>query len=803
MADTVLNKEKESRYVEPLTLREFLKVSISKWLWFIISLVVCIGLAVIYVKSQEPVYQRSEQILIKSQDSNGGISSVPNSFSSLGLFSSNSNVMNELISITSPAVIAEVIEKLNLRTDYITKKGIRDYTLYGKTLPIEVDIPDIDEQESASLTCLLDPSGKVKLSDFKRKSGEDKIKVDTDITTKIEETVETPVGKVTVRRNPLYGGLLIDKPMEIKVTRNGMQLTIEAYGKKISGDLADEFAEVIDISIKDVNVERAVDVLNEMVNVYNGFYLDDRNRISKATSAFIEDRLRVIEHELGSVDSNIATYRSSIGTYSFYEQGKQMLDKSGEYEDAIVKLSTELELAKSIQSYITDPAHKNSVLPAGTGLENEEIEVQIKRYNDVLLARNSLINNSSASNPLVDEYNITLEGTLKALTQGLANQVKMIQANLKAAKEEQAKAMNRLKATPTQSLPLLSEERQQKVKENLYLFLLEKREENELGQKFTADNTRVITPPTGSLKPVAPKKMMIFAGALFLGLLIPFGLVYLKITGETKVRSKKDLERVQIPFAGEIPQVGKANLKTKANSKKKINLKDEKAPMAVVEDGKRDIVNEAFRVIRSNVEFMSKNASGCKVIMLTSFNPGSGKSFIAYNLALTFALKRKRVLLIDCDLRHGSSSMYVGLPSQGLSNYLIGQTNDWQKLVVTSSSNSDLDIMPIGKMPPNPAELLEDGRMGDLIEEAKKDYDYIFLDCPPVNIVVDTQIVGRYADSTLFVVRAGLFEKNDLEELDEFYKEHKFKHMSLILNGTDTEHSRYYTYGNYHNYVDS
>ncbi|MDE6772977.1 MAG: CpsD/CapB family tyrosine-protein kinase, partial [Muribaculaceae bacterium] len=231
-------------------------------------------------------------------------------------------------------------------------------------------------------------------------------------------------------------------------------------------------------------------------------------------------------------------------------------------------------------------------------------------------------------------------------------------------------------------------------------------------------------------------------------------------------------------------------------------LKDEKAPMAVVEEGKRDVVNEAFRVIRSNIDFMAGRNQGSHVIMFTSFNPGSGKSFISYNLALSFALKQKRVLLIDCDLRHGSSSMYVGMPKKGITDYLSGHTDAWQQLLSASPANSNLSIMPIGKIPPNPAELLEGERLRSLIEDARKEYDYVFLDCPPVNIVVDTQIVAPYADATMFVVRAGLLEKSAIPELNELYDEKRFRNIALILNGTDTAHSRYYTYGNYQSFAD-
>lgn len=801
MNTTVVNREKVTTTREGLSLVDFMRACITKWLWFVISLVVFVGIGVLYILSKEPVYERYEQILIKDQEAGGSISGM-SGFSSLGLFSSNSSVQNELISISSPAVMAEVVKRLDLTMNYITKKGLRPQTLYGETLPIKVIMSDITPLEGGSFKCTLQPDGGITLRKFVKFTQTGEKKLEGEVKLKIGDTVKTPIGSVTILSKSDYTGEPLEAPLDIDVSKTALQYTIEGYSSQVNGDLVDEFADVIQLSIKDVNVERAVDILNEIVNVYNQDYLNDKNRIAKATSAFIDDRLKVIEQELGDVDTEIAHYRSSIGTVNSYESGRAMMEKSTEYEENIVRLSTELEMARYMQNYLKNSLNKYAVLPANLGIQSQEVETQIGKYNEMLLSRNALVANSSDNNPVVQEYDIQLEGMRNSLEKGIANQIVQLQANLKSAEKEQDKAKQVIRESPTLSLPLLSEQRQQKVKESLYLFLLEKREENELSQKFTADNTRIITPPTGSLKPVSPKKVFILAFVFFLGIAVPAVVVFLKVTGDTKVRSKKDVEGIGMPFAGEIPQVGKAKLKTNANSKKKVNIKDEKAPLAVVEDGKRDIVNEAFRVIRSNIEFMSKGDKGCHVVMLTSFNPGSGKSFISYNLALSFALKHKKVLLIDCDLRHGSSSMFVGLPSKGLTNYLVGNTNDWKSLVVPSTANANLEILPIGKIPPNPAELLENGRMDDLLKDVEKDFDYVFLDCPPVNIVVDTQIVGKYADSTLFVVRAGLLEKSSLDELNSFYKEHKFNHMSLILNGTDAEHSRYYSYGNYHNYVD-
>lgn len=781
---------------ETMTFPGFVKVCATRWKWFVLSLAVCLGLGILYIMRQEPVFQRSEQLLIKNQQSNGSISGM-SAFSSLGLFSSNSNVQNELIAITSPALMAEVIERMKLTMDYVGQSGLHPQTLYGTGLPIEVTIPEIGKREAASMECVLHPDGTVVLNRFKKYSGGEKEKFNEEISTKVGATVKTPIGMVGIAVNPAYQGAGLKKPLKMVISKSDFQSTIERYTGEVTGTLVDDFADVIELTIKDTNVERAEAILNEIVVVYNKDYLDDKNQVAKATSAFIDERLGIIERELGEVDTEIADYSTSIGTYSLSEQGKAMAEKGYEYEAKIVELSTQLQLARYIKDYLASPGNRYNILPVNTATQNPEVESQVNQYNEMLIQRNSLAANSSDQNPIVKDYDSQLEGMRKAIDMGLANHIRLLDESLKSSQKEYDKAMGVVRSTSTQTLPLLSGVRQQKVKENLYLYLLEKKEENELSKKFTADNTRVITPPMGSYRPVSPKKMIILGFSFLMGLALPMLMVYFYVIGDTKVRSRKDLDSLQLPFAGEIPQIGKSRLPSKGAVNKRLNLKDEKPPLGVVEEGKRDVVNEAFRVVRSNIEFMTRGSDSPEALMITSFNPGSGKSFIAYNLGLSFALKKKRVLLIDCDLRHGSSSMHVGMPHRGLTDYLSGAVNGWKDLTVESPMNSEMEILPIGKVPPNPAELLENGRLSDLVKEAKKEYDYVLLDCPPVNIVVDTQIVGRLADATLFVVRAGLLEKGALAELAMLYGENKFKRISVVLNGTDESHSRYYSYGNY------
>lgn len=800
---TSSNNPTETVAVENFSFQEFLHTCLSKWKWFLLSLVGFVGLAMLYVMTREPVYERSEQILIKNQESGGGIGDMSSAFSTLGLFSSNSSVNNELISITSPAITYEVVRILNLDMNYVKEGGMHPVTLYGKTLPVNIRLLDIGLQQGASLKCRLAPDGSAVFYDFRctTEDGEKKFKEEVKVG-KIGEVVATPLGKIQVALNPKYDNAPRKDEWDIKITKMPMQVAVEAYGKKVAGDLVDEYAEVIELVIRDVNVERAVDVLNEIVKVYNNNYIEDKNKIAKATSAFIDERLSVIQKELGEVDHSIADYTSSLGTLDLMAKGQVDMEKEEQYQERLVALTNQLQMADYLHEFLSSGDNKFRILPMNTGVDSPELEAQIGIYNELLITRNNLADQSSVSNPLVQEYDSQLTNMRGAIEMGLNNQISRYKTNIKSLKSQQAEVRGSLKSSPGQALPLISEQRQQKVKENLYLYLLEKREENELTQKFTADNTRIITPPMGSLKPVSPKKMLMLILGLLLGFGVPLVWIYLKLSNDTKVRSKKDLERVKMPFAGEIPQVGKQKLPPTGAVARFGKKKKETAPMAVVEEGKRDVVNEAFRVIRSNIEFMSgKNEKG-EVILLTSFNPGSGKSFISYNLGLSFALKKKRVLLIDCDLRHGSSSMYVNMPGKGVTNFLNGSESDWEKLAITSPANPYLKILPVGKMPPNPAELLENDNFRKMIEEARSEYDYILLDCPPVNIVVDAQIVGKYADRTLFIVRAGLLDRSALPELNEFQDEHKFNKMSLILNGTEATKSRYYTYGTYQSYSD-
>lgn len=557
-------------------------------------------------------------------------------------------------------------------------------------------------------------------------------------------------------------------------------------------ELGNEDATIINLSIDDASVQKAEDILNTLIEVYNEKWIQDKNQIAVSTSRFIGERLGVIENELGHVDENISNYKSEHLLPDVQAASSLYMSQSAENKKEIQTLTNQLATAQFIRRELGGK-EMNQPLPTNSGIANVNIESQIGEYNKMVLDRNRLIANSSEKNPLVKDLGNSMQSMKRTILQSVDNLIVSLNTQIRSIRQQEATTTQQLASNPSQAKYLLSVERQQKVKEELYLYLLQKREENELSQAFTAYNTRMITAPRGSALPTAPNKKNILLVALALGLLVPAVIIFMQENMNTKVRGKKDLENLSVPYLGEIPLYFR--------NKKKKNKFSEYA--IVVEEGNRNIINEAFRVLRSNVDFMKSKNTEQKVFIETSFNPGSGKSFLSMNIAMSFAIKGKKVLVIDGDLRHGTVSAYVGSPKKGLSDYLGNKEVVWNELLVIDKKYPNLHIIPVGTIPPNPTELLEDGSLATLMQDLRDEYDYIFIDCSPIDIVADTQIIEQYADRTLFVVRAGLLDRSLLPELESIYQEKRFKNLSVILNGTESTGGRYgYRYG-YHNGYDS
>ena len=764
-----------------LRIQDLFILCLAKWYWFVISLAILLGAATIYLLKTPPVYTRSASLLIKEDGKSGSGNEAAGVLGDIDIFRTSTNINNEMLSMQSPAVMYEVVRRLHLDVNYTTDGRFYNPVIYGSDNPYEVSFFDLGDAESASFTLRPDKDGQVKLTDFTR-NGEE---ADGDAVTALNDTVQTPVGRLLVSARP--GSTAAQQT--VFVSRISLQDATAGYSSRLSVALNDEKSTVVNLTLQDVCTQRAEDVLNTLISVYNENWVKDKNQIAVSTSMFINERLGVIERELGNVDEDISSYKSENLLPDVQAAASMYMAESSETNAKIQTLNTQLSMTRYVRSYLTGASSRNQLLPANSGIENSGIEKQIAEYNTLQLRRNDLVANSSETNPLVVDMDHSLHALRDAIIRTLDNYVTTLNTQLRALQQSARQTTARIAANPSQGKYLLSVERQQKVKESLYLFLLQKREENELSQAFTAYNTRVIMPPSGSMAPTAPAKKNILLIAFVIGLIVPVAVIFLRESMNTRIRGRKDLEALTLPFVGEIPQ---AATKKKGTSDKKST---ENNPI-VVHEGSRDIINEAFRVLRTNLEFMTDKEQHSNVIVVTSFNPGSGKSFLAMNIAVSLAIKQKKVLVIDGDMRHGSTSAYVGSPQTGLSNYLSGHVNNLKDIIVTDARHANLQFLPVGTIPPNPTELLFSDRLKQLIDTVRSQYDYIFIDCPPIEMVADTQIIEQLADRTLFVVRTGLLERSMLPELQRIYDEKKYKNMALILNGTVGSGGHYgYRYG--------
>ena len=762
------------------------------WPWIVLSVILCMGYGIYYLIKTPPSYTEHAAVLIKEDGQ--GRTAAPGELADLGIMQSAVNIDNELSVFKSPDLMEEVVKRLDLTTSYYHQGRIRREVAYGSTNPIKVGIPGANEKANISFNLKIEPDGLYKVTDLHLNGDTYGDNYDRSFAAHLGDTVLSPMGRFVIEPSPYYK---LGRTYNMIVHKTPLKGTVKRFEGGLRTSKDNKFSSIVNLTYTDQSPQRADAILSTLIDVYNESWIDDKNQVAIATSKFINERLGILEKELGSVDSDISSYKSSTATPNLDAAAQTYLKENSELSQEMIDINNQLQMTQYLRDYLRAPENRSKVLPTNTGVQNLSIENQITKYNEKLMERNNLVSKSSDQNPLVATMDEELSEMRSAILASVDNSVVSLQTKLSGFQTAKGATTSQLQANPTQAKYLLSAERQQKVKENLYLFLLQKREENELNQAFTPYNTRVVEAPSGSGVPIAPKSNMILSGCFLVGLFIPFGIVYIKYLTDTKIRGRKDVENVKVPLLGEIPQVGKPKIfkdkKEYYKFKQKAGIKKDKIPM--VQSGVRDSINEAFRVLRTNTEFTRINKEDCDVVAITSFNPSSGKSFISVNLGVSIALRNHKVLIIDGDMRHASASAYVGKPKEGLADYLAGNAKDVQKLLVQMPENENLWMLPVGSIPPNPTELLENPLFGKLIEEMRKKFDYILIDCPPVEVVADAQLIDRYADRTIFVLRAGLFERSMLPVLEKMYEDKKFKRMAFILNGTSQSKGKYgYSY---------
>lgn len=795
-ADADMEEAQESSLRRSLTssvkISDVLAIALKNWYWIVVSVVCCLAVAWYMVSSTVPLYTQSMGVMIRDGVQGSGTGPASVDMRDLGLLGSNTILDDEMAALKSPDLMEQVVVKLGLSTSYSRPGTFHDEVLYGATVPVNVLFPDMDPKESASLRVIVDASGKVEVKNL-RVNGE-AYRVNPETPVEFGGAVNTPSGRIIIQKTPF---LQEGQAYVVDVTRMPLRTATAIYSSKVSIDRsANKNSNVVDIVCVDANIQRADDVLTTLLKCYDQNWLRSRADVVTATNDFISERLAVVEQELSGVDNSISSFKSTNLLPDVAQTSSMYLQESNATSQQILNYNNQLQMARYLKNYISTEG-KNQVLPVNTGIANTNIEGLVGQYNALVMQRNSYIGNTSESNPLIVDIDARLAALRRSILSSIDNTIVALTTTVSNLERNEQNANARVAASPRQAKYLLSAERKQKVQETLYLYLLQKREENELSQAWVAVNTRVVRRPSGAGAPTSPKAGEMYLIAFVIGLVIPFGTIYGLEASNTKVRGRRDLAGLSVPVVGEIP-VYRREMKRKFFGLGKKQKRDS-IPVEeeiVVQEGNRNLVNEAFRVLRTNINFITADAKPA-VIMLTSFNPASGKTMVTLNLGVSLALKQGKVLLVDCDMRRASLSRFAGSPGKGLADYLAGTVRDVDQVICHDQVTKGLDILPSGSIPPNPTELLETQRFANLIEYLRTEYDFILIDCPPAEMMADAHIITPVVDRTLFVVRVGLFERPMLSELEMLYKEKRYPNMSIVLNAsvTGTRYGYTYTYG--------
>lgn len=760
-----------------LPIRDLLFHCFSKWYWFVISLAVSMGVAVLYILSTPPVYVRSAEIRIK----NNGDSRGNDAFK---ITSNSADANTEVKAFRSPGIMKEVIERLDLDIEYSTEGKFFNIVFY-KGRPFHTATLDLRKSDAAKFTANIKGDSIIELNSFTLNGKE----LGGAVTAKVGDTVQTPAGRILLTPTKDFAHYSSGK---IFIEKKPMNVVINEFCSKLSSGFTNENTSIIRLTMKDVSTIRATDILNTIIDVYNEQWLARNNSNTVKIGEFIQQRVDSLNIELNALDLEIARFESENRIVSKNIKDLSVSAEKEKINERLIELNNQLEVARAFHKMLTGNSGHKEILPTTLGIEVASLQAEISKYNEEVLKRNRLLANSSEKHPAVQECNLRLNDLYLSLNSTTSNHLAFLEREIKQASKKAETSKVSFEKSTTQVKDIQGLLRNRKIKSELYRFLLQKLEEAELSKAFETENNTVLVKPSGSNTPVAPMQRQAISLALAIGLLLPLIIIFVREITNQKVRGRKDLEGVRVPFLGEIPfyEPNRKRLKRKESTKE-----------IIVKEGSRNIINEAFRVLRTNLEFMNDKENNSHVIIFTSFNPGSGKTFLTMNIAASLALKGSKVLVIDGDMRHGSTSGYVSSPETGLCDYLSGGVANISEIIVDVAECPNLKVIPIGSTPPNPTELLHGKRFSELLAALRKEYDYVLIDCPPIDIVADTQIIEEHADRSIFVVRANLLNREMLDELEDIYDNKRLKNLSMILNGTYSGGTGYrYKYGYSYSY---
>ena len=775
---------------ENINLRTLLMKYLVYWPWFIASVIICLGVAFLYLRFQTPVYNSTAAVLIKETDprskamtqANGAVAALQD----IGGFSMTSNFDNEVEILKSRTLIKKVVSELGLYIQHSKDQTFGyDIPLYHNT-PVKVHItPEEAEklQGGAKLNMTYSPEGKLNLTakyTLKGEVAETSASFDS-----LPAVLPTPVGVFSFTRND---SARIEKTIKLNAWIASPTVVAQNYATNLTVTPSSKTTTIAKISVKNTHKQRAVDFINRLVADYNQDANDEKNEVAEKTAEFIEERIGIINTELGAAENQLATFKQQAGLTDLSSDAQLALQESSKYEQLRVENATQIQLVEFLKAYINQEENANEVLPANVGLKDQNLSTVIEQYNAMIIERKRLLRTSSESNPTIINMNTGIEAMRRSVQTTVESVLKGLYITKADIDKQTSKFEARINKAPQQEKEFLTIARQQEIKAALYTMLLQKREENAITWASTATNGRIIEEALAATAPIAPKKMMLVLAALVIGIGLPIGLIFIRDLLKYKIENREDIQKItQAPIIGELPR---CDVRTNGS--------------IVIQENKNNMMEECFRSLRTNLLFMLEK--GQQVILFSSTQPGEGKSFVAGNTAASLAFLGKKVLIMGMDIRKPGLNKVFRLSNRavGITNYLSDpEHTNLLNTIQHSDISPNLDILPGGPVPPNPTELVAREHLDHAIEELKKHYDYIILDTAPIAMIADTAIIGRVADMCVYVCRADVTPKDGFEYINILQREKKFKKIATVINDIDMskrKHSYGYGYGRRYGY---
>ena len=769
---------------DDMNIREELEKYLRYWPWFVLTSIVFLSAAFVYLKLATPSYSTAASIIIKDDENKSPASDLA-AFADMGLMAGlGTNIIeNELGILRSRRMMTNIVKELGLDIQYYENESFNKSEIY-KSAPFKIEILSIDSNKLEDVLEEEENKFDVHLS----QNGYDLVQAETEKKFSVVsgKVLDLGFAEVIFHDTSDEGGKVSeDKIQEYIVKFRPVQSVVDQYRDVLNITLVDDNATLIEMTLEDPVKLKAQDILDQLIFEYNKEAIEDKNLVATNTARFIDERLNIINQELDSVEVGKEEFKEENRLTNIEAESELFITNASDYRKRKQEIDTQLELANSMIDYIQNSS-ASDLLPANLGIEETGVNQQITEYNNLVLERNRILSGSTELNPVVKRLTSQIEqmkGSVAASLQRMRSNLQIAQRDLN---QHVGLIGSQIADVPAKERQYRGIERQQNIKEALYLFLLQKREENSLTLAVTAPKAKIVDSAFSAKDPVSPKPVIVMGGALVAGLALPFLILYIQNLLNNKVQRREDIEKASkaIPIVGELPQIPKRD-------------------SDLIKENDRSVLSEAFRILITNLQYLLIDKDNNKkgfCLYVTSTVKGEGKTFTAVNLAITLANTGKKVLIMGADLRNPQLQRYEldAKHRLGVSDYLVNNDIVLNDIIEPSTLHPNLQILPSGSIPPNPAELLRRDKLGELFKELESLYDYIIVDTAPSMLVADTFLINKYADLTLYVVRAGYTEKKLLDFAIDAKESKKLHDVSFVLNDVQAAN---FGYGNKYGYV--